>query len=403
MNNNNNNNNVFHISGRYALDNEGCAVFDWPCTTVSVVFSGVAAVSVFMDCGGGYFTAQLSKLLESSEHTLTAVCEFCAPASDSGCDLRTYNLFQQLDARRRYLLHIRKRNEPYIATALLRYTPARVKHLILHGTNARLHTNDMTPAVLYGCGPGHGSDRRPHRQIEFVGDSDLMGFGARATRASPADDTWNISGREQDALVSFGSLCAQQLRAEYHCIGWSGKGVHSQSWLSVGTETLADLYTRALATRADTAHWPCRADWHPRLVVLYAGANDFSNQIAYPTVERFAQAYAEFIDKILTYHSARDTRVLCVSLEQWQNLTGHACGSESQRRSAECVARGVCLATQLGAARWGAGRVFAASLRLSRVLNPSADFGSLMHWNRNAHCLVAEALVPHIRRISEWD
>jgi cellulose binding protein with CBM2 domain/carbohydrate esterase-like protein/GDSL-like lipase/acylhydrolase family protein len=130
------------------------------------------------------------------------------------------------------------------------------------------------------------------RQIEFIGDSYTAGYGNLATQ----HDCSGIGGVEanSNADLSFGAMTAHSLNADYQINAMSGMGVvRNYNGSSPGTSFLT-YYGRTLeAVNNDV--WYNPGTWHPQLVVVGLGINDFSTPLnageQWTTTAQLAAAY----------------------------------------------------------------------------------------------------------------
>lgn len=153
---------------------------------------------------------------------------------------------------------------------------------------------------------GHPAAR--HRQIEFIGDSYTAGYGDMSDTRDCTSDQVN---RTTNADLSFGALTAHRLNADYQINAFSGRGmVRNYNGGEPGT-SYRTYYDRALLAVADDV-WHRPPSWHPQVVVIGLGINDFSTPInpGEPwTPETLATAYHDayqaFIDKIRAQYGPR--------------------------------------------------------------------------------------------------
>jgi lysophospholipase L1-like esterase len=146
-----------------------------------------------------------------------------------------------------------------------------------------------------------------HRQIEFIGDSYTAGYG---DMSDTRDCTGDQVNRTTNADLSFGALTAKRLGADYQINAFSGRGmVRNYNGGEPGT-SYRTYYDRALLN-VDGDVWKPRG-WHPEVVVIGLGINDFSTDINpgepwTPESLRAAyhDAYQAFIDKLRARYGPR--------------------------------------------------------------------------------------------------
>jgi len=110
------------------------------------------------------------------------------------------------------------------------------------------------------------------RQIEFIGDSHTVGYGnTSTTRDCSSDDVWKTTDNSQ----AFGARMARHYDADYQVNAISGRGIVRNYDGSPG-DTLPEAYPYVLldqSTRYESAAW------HPQIIVIALGTNDFSTAL----------------------------------------------------------------------------------------------------------------------------
>jgi lysophospholipase L1-like esterase len=162
------------------------------------------------------------------------------------------------------------------------------------------------------------------RQIEFIGDSYTAGYGNLATQ----HDCSGIGGvtPNSDADLSFGALTAKNLNADYQINAMSGMGmVRNYNGSSPGTDfrTYYDLTLQAVSGDL----WQNPGTWHPRLIVVGLGINDFSTALnageqwttTDQLVSAYESAYQGFIDHLRAKYGPNT--VIVVSASALSNTT----------------------------------------------------------------------------------
>jgi lysophospholipase L1-like esterase len=162
------------------------------------------------------------------------------------------------------------------------------------------------------------------REVEFIGDSYTAGYGNMST----VHDCSGIGGvaRNSDADLSFGALTARSLNADYQIIAQSGMGmVRNYNGSSPGTD-FRTYYDRTLQA-VSTDVWRDPRTWHPQLVVIGLGINDFSTPLnpgeQWTTTDQlvaaYKAAYQGFIDKLRARYGPR--AIIVVSATALSNTT----------------------------------------------------------------------------------
>jgi lysophospholipase L1-like esterase len=118
----------------------------------------------------------------------------------------------------------------------------------------------------------------PSRRIELIGDSITAGYGNEG-----ADEHCRFSPTTENETTTYGALTSRALGAEHSTVAWSGKTI----------EGVAQIYDRALPTRADS-RWDSSA-WVPDAVVINLGTNDLTIGDRRDT---FVQSYLKLLDRV---------------------------------------------------------------------------------------------------------
>jgi len=122
------------------------------------------------------------------------------------------------------------------------------------------------------------------RQIEFIGDSDTVGYGNTASKRNcVGDEAFLLT----DTQRSYGPQVARRFGADYQIIAKSGIGVvRNYGGADPGT-SMPRLYPRVLP--ADPAPYDNR-NWTPQIIVVALGTNDFAPPVG--AGERWADQVA---------------------------------------------------------------------------------------------------------------
>lgn len=132
-------------------------------------------------------------------------------------------------------------------------------------------------ARFLGFWPGAGSTALPAparaRRIEFIGDSNTVGYGnASHERTCTREEVHDLT----DTSRAFGPLVAARLDADYRVFAYSGFGIVRNYAGSSPERSLPIIYDRAIPGEPAAA---ARDDWRPQLIVIMLGANDFSTPL----------------------------------------------------------------------------------------------------------------------------
>jgi lysophospholipase L1-like esterase len=113
------------------------------------------------------------------------------------------------------------------------------------------------------------------RQIEFIGDSHTVGYGNTSKeRACPGDLVHDTTDMQQ----AFGPLVAKKYDADYRINAFSGQGVVRNYGGGSPDSSLPILYPRLKPDTASAIAGPDLA-WHPQVIVINLGTNDFSTPL----------------------------------------------------------------------------------------------------------------------------
>lgn len=125
--------------------------------------------------------------------------------------------------------------------------------------------------VPKGVTPLPAPAARP-RQIEFIGDSHTVGYGNTSpVHQCSQDAIW----RTTDTTQGVAGVTAAKYDADYQVNAISGRGV-VRNYGGFAAPTLPEAYPFALFDGRSPAATP---DWHPQVVVIALGTNDFSTPL----------------------------------------------------------------------------------------------------------------------------
>lgn len=149
---------------------------------------------------------------------------------------------------------------------------------------------------------------RPQRRIEFIGNSITSGYGNEEV------STKKFTGETENSYLSYASITARNLNAEWFLLSYSGKGVYLNSDSST-TNTLPEIYDR-ICPLDSSALWNF-SSWIPDVVVVNLGTNDFGTNGGVPDSLPFIQVYETFIQRIHAHYPA--TAIFCL----WGPMKGY--------------------------------------------------------------------------------
>ncbi|MET1073257.1 MAG: GDSL-type esterase/lipase family protein [Umezawaea sp.] len=154
--------------------------------------------------------------------------------------------------------------------------------------------------------------RARQRQIEFIGDSFTAGYGNTSTTRD-CSATGGVD-RNTNADLSFGALTARRLGADHQITAQSGLGVVRNYNGGNPDVDFRTFYDRA---SQNGGVWPVPRTWHPQVVVVGLGINDFSTTInpgepwtPESLVAAYKAAYLGFLDELRARYGAGTTIVV---------------------------------------------------------------------------------------------
>lgn len=114
--------------------------------------------------------------------------------------------------------------------------------------------------------------KAPSRQIEFIGDSHTVGYGnTSTTQTCTEDDVWNTT----DTAQGIAPRLAARYGADYEVNAISGRGI-VRNYNGIAGDTLPQAYPYALFDHTKAPRNPL---WHPQVLVIALGTNDFSTPL----------------------------------------------------------------------------------------------------------------------------
>lgn len=212
------------------------------------------------------------------------------------------------------------------------------------------------------------------RQIEFIGDSSMAGYGARSDRVDCTPEQVRATTDTPDA---FAALAAQHFGADYQINAISGRGLIRNFGGTAPQGTMTALWPRRLPAEPAPFADP---RWQPQIVMLKLQADfvGFRPDARWPTLDTLVAAYATHYGRFLARLHGRYPRA--VFLLWWFDTASAPPEQAALLRSAE---------TRIGAAALAAGARDVLFLPV-----PAGEF-------RATACHGHYRLEEH-RRIADW-
>lgn len=130
------------------------------------------------------------------------------------------------------------------------------------------------------------------RKIEFIGDSYVVGYGNMSPSKTDSSSQ-DASGREcsseellryTNSRLAYPSLLAEQLNASYQVNAYSGLGMARHYNGSQDQLPYQDYYKRTLLNQPANYDF---TQWHPDIIIIALGTNDFSTPLGENDSGRF--------------------------------------------------------------------------------------------------------------------
>jgi lysophospholipase L1-like esterase len=135
--------------------------------------------------------------------------------------------------------------------------------------------------------------KKRSRQIEFIGDSDMTGYGIRSKERQCTRDEVRLLS---DTQAAYPAKTAKQLDADFQINAISGRGLVRNYDGSMPDLNMAAIYPFTLAEEGGTY---TNSSWQPQIIVVALGANDFSMPIK--SGEKWQASNELIADYLATY------------------------------------------------------------------------------------------------------
>jgi lysophospholipase L1-like esterase len=243
--------NIIYV-GRVNNENPKNVIYDWPGVHISAKFNGSSCFLRLKDHGNLY----------------SIIVDNNAPVTLKTGNDTVYNIYSGLPDSIPHSVTIHKRTEAFLGKGEFRGFFLEKGRRLLK--------------------PDPGLDRR----IEFIGNSITCGYGVEG----PGPEC-HFTPETENAYMSYASITAREMGAEYSLIAYSGKGVvrNYGDKDSVSKETMPDLYDR-ICYGDSVDKWNFNS-WKPQVVVINLGTNDYSTK-PFPDKLVFKSGYKKLINRV---------------------------------------------------------------------------------------------------------
>lgn len=212
-----------------------------------------------------------------------------------------------------------------------------------------------------------------NRHIEFIGNSLTSGFG---TEGKDKTEPFKVS--TENCNIAYGSVISRYFDAEYTFISHSGQGAVRNYGDEKRTSTLCMRERMMRTFDMDTLLWT-NGSYHPQLVVINLGTNDFTTE-PHPYRSEFVDGYLKLIKQVRQLYG--NIPILCVCPPTISEPLPQYIDEVKQKANDP--------------------KVFVQHLTYG-LYNDSDDLGSVSHPNKKGQLKMAMALIPYISTITGWD
>ncbi|SHK76038.1 GDSL-like Lipase/Acylhydrolase family protein [Fibrobacter sp. UWEL] len=161
-----------------------------------------------------------------------------------------------------------------------------------------------------------------NRRIEFIGDSFTVGYGCEGHVADQEDHVFETTNTSK----SYAFLLADGFKADFQINAFSGRGLVRNYDNIVPEWKIPRLYKYTapgfapedVSKTSDESSLLWNFDsFHPQVVVMFIGINDFQGNPPYGDKDEFKKAYREMIKDLRLKHPG--VKFLLVSTKVWPN------------------------------------------------------------------------------------
>ena len=181
----------------------------------------------------------------------------------------------------------------------------------------RLYGISTDKSGKFGNPPKHSN-----RRIEFIGDSFTVGFGDEGQNGQDE----SLVFEKTNASKSYAFLLADGFKADFQVNAFSGRGLVRNYDNIIPEWPIPRLYEYTVSGEApdDLANGVAEASlrydfdsFHPQVIVLFVGINDFQGNPPYADKAQFKKVYAGMLADFRKKHPG--VKFLLVSTRVWPN------------------------------------------------------------------------------------
>jgi len=338
-------------TGRVDFRSRTTPVFSYPGVSIKLKFTGDAFDILLQEMGEGdeAHTNYINVVIDNDKPFVVKLNK----------KQKIYYLARSLDLRE-HTIEITKRTE------------SSVGNIIVHGFRLR-RGHKLLPVTDI-----------PERRIEFIGNSLTAGYGNEISIDAPpkGNPSTGFHSVNENNYTAWGAITCRTLKAQYMCTAYSGRGLYrNNTGATHGTMPL--VYDYVIPDRAD-ALWDHKK-FVPDVIVSSLGTNDFAPGI--PDSAAFCSTYVTFVEKLREIHP--NAKIIIVAgnamSDYWPEGAKHWTRIRSYLNS---VVKKV--------------NEKDASVYYFELTPQTPPYGEDWHPSNATHKKMAEAIVPFIKSVTNW-
>jgi len=396
----------FAYAGRWQLnlEGEGVARADWPCSGVQFTVTTTAATggpsSISIALRLNLDRVRVSVAVTSNTSTDGAPVENTPTILEGNANVvEDYNVtLENKNAGTTYTISLTKLTQaaPYgnglgqLLTSVLEF----------HGVEIDANVTTLgSPSLL-----------PPSRRVTLIGASDTAGYCVDGTPETI--DAYIYPWKYGNCNMGYPGVLGRSLNAEISVQAIAGIGLTQNAYADVsvllGEDTMPDYYNRTLQTEEQPL-WNF-TEWHPDLVIVSLGGNDFNHQKTVPSNATFRAAYEEFLLQIAKPYMEGNTTTTTTTQQQPPTIVS-VCGQGDPTEVERDPNNDRCRpCPHVEDATESFRTKYSESVRVEYIFIPcdgtvvtgDGDIGCEGHKNQLGQKRVAEFLEPRLREIMAW-